>query len=149
MLLVKWDHLWVKYVLRLFSYNLKSKTSIHTANALDSCWASHFNPAHPVSLCRFIHGTHISMGIRETKKKARQPQKLGWEEKGRAGEDKLTATTWRGSHWPPRRWRAPQRWAWSTTLLLAISLQMSGRNIRSREIEEEEEKTSTQFKTHN
>lgn len=26
------------------------------------------------------------MGIRETKKKAQQPQKLGWEEKGRAGE---------------------------------------------------------------
>lgn len=52
---------------------------------------------------------------------------------GGTGEDKLTATMWRGSHWPPRRWRAPQRWAWSMTLLLAISLQMSGRNIRSGE----------------
>lgn len=77
------------------------------------------------------------------KEKARQPQELEWEEREKRGEgeDKLTATTWRGSHWPPRRWRVPQRWAWSMTLLLAISLQMSGRNIRSREREKRRRKT--------
>ena len=53
MLLIRRDHLGVKYVLGLVPYNLKSKVSIYTANALDSCWASHFNPAHPVSLSTF------------------------------------------------------------------------------------------------
>lgn len=47
---------------------------------------------------------------------------------------KLTVRMWRGSHSPLRRWRAPQRWAWSMTWLLAISLQTSGRKSSNREV---------------